>query len=563
VEDLSCDVLVVGSGAGGLTAALSAAHSGLDVLVVEKTSSIGGTTAHSEGMIWVPLSPHAKARGVEDDVEHAFAYLEAVAGNHLDVARSRAYLRAAPEMLRFIEGASRLRYALAGSLDYHSDLVGASAGARSLSVLPMDARTFGPIYDQIRPPLRSTLAFGGMTIVGSDLPDVLRAHRSPRAFARMAGMTLRYFLDRARGRSRGARIGNGHALVACLVEALLSRGGRIRTGTSLCELIVVDGVVNGARVDTEDGPVSIHARAGVVLAGGGFSNDPVLKARLFDHVGRAHDHALLASEASAAELIGAAREAGADWVDDVIQPAAWTPASLVPQPSGPPIAFPHYIDRNKPGFIIVDALGRRFANEATTYHRFVAAMIEACRGRAVTEAWLIGDRRAVDCYGIGAAPPFPPLLRAAVRSGYITRAASVSSLASALGLPGPALQATVERFNQHAREGVDPDFHRGETAYERSCGDAGWRPNPNLGPLESGPFYAVRLVPSDIATFAGLRTDAEARVLRPDGSRIPGLFAVGNDAASPFGGAYPAAGITVGAAMTFGYIAGQSLAGKL
>ena len=559
-ERRTCDVLVVGSGAGGLTAALTAAAAGLDVMLIEKTPLFGGTTAHSEGMIWVPLSPHAVRAGREDSADAALTYLSAVAGNHLDAGKAAAYLQAAPAMLRFVEAASRVRYSLAASLDYYSDKPGATAGARSLRVEPMDGRTLGPVFGQVRPPLRSTLAFGGMTITGADLPDALRAHRSVRAFARMARLTACYAWDRARGYPRGTRIANGHAVVACLVEALVKRGVRMVPDAALQDLVMAEGRVAGAVVSAAGTDVRVAARMGVVLAAGGFSNDAKRKAEHFDHVGRSHAHALLASEASTGNGIGAAIAAGAAMTANLVQPAAWTPASLVPQRDGSVVAFPHYVDRNKPGFIAVDATGRRFANEATGYAPFTAAMVEACRGRAATEAWLVADARAVDRYGIGAAPPFPPLLAAAVRSGYLTKARTLGALAAAIGIPADALLATVAAFNDFARAGHDPDFRRGGTAYERAGGDPAHAPNPSLGPLEKAPFYAVRIIPSDIGTFAGLRTDEVARVLTSDGSAIPGLYAVGNDAASAFGGTYPAAGITVGLAMTFGYVAGQHLA---
>lgn len=558
--DLTCDVLVVGSGAGGLVAALTASAAGLDTVLIEKAPLFGGTTAHSEGMIWIPMSPHAQARGITDDPANAFAYLDAVAGNHLDRDKARAYLQAAPDMVRFVEGATRVRYALAASLDYHSEALGATAGARSLRVEPMDGRSLGPIFDQVRPPLRSTLAFGGMTVTGADLAHALKAHRSPRSLARMAALTARYGWDRARGYSRGTRISHGHAVAACLVEALTQRGVPLLRRTALKDLLLEGGRVAGVLADGPDGPVRIRASRGTVLATGGFSADAARKTAMFDHVNRQHGHALLASETATGDGVTAAQALGAALSAALAQPAAWTPASLVPQRDGSTVAFPHYVDRNKPGFIAVGVDGRRFANESASYHHFVAAMIEACRDRPATRAWLVADARAVDRFGMGAAPPFPPLLRAAVRSGYLKRAATLAGLAAATGIPEGALETTVDRFNDFARAGRDKDFGRGETAYERSGGDPNQAPNPSLGPLERPPFYAVELLPSDIGTFAGVRTDASARVLDGGGQVIQGLYAVGNDAASAFGGTYPAAGITVGLAMTFGYVAGRHLA---
>jgi succinate dehydrogenase/fumarate reductase flavoprotein subunit len=556
--DLTCDVLVVGSGAGGLSAALSASEAGLDVIVIEKGTHFGGTTCHSEGMIWVPMSAQAIKAGKGDTASAALAYLAAVAGNHLDRDKSAAYLDAAPAMLTFLESHTRVRYALASSLDYHPDAPGATVGARSLRVEPMDGKTLGRVFDMIRPPLASTLALGGMTVTSLDLPHALKAHRSPAAFWHMAKLSVGYAIDRLQGYARGTRIGNGHALIGCLVEALLTRGIRLMPSTACTDLIVRDRRVEGAVVRTTGGGRRVLANCGVVLAAGGFSGNAGLKRKTYAHVRRGHDHALLAAETSAGDGVHAGLGARGVFVDDLSQPAAWTPASLVPQSDGSKVAFPHYVDRNKPGFIAVDRQGRRFTNEAATYHHFVPAMIAACRDEPVTEAWLIADACAVDRYGIGATPPFPGFLGAAVRSGYLKSAMTINALSQALQLPH--LAATVERFNAFAQSGVDEDFHRGETAYERACGDPTVTPNPSLAPLAKPPFYAVRLVPSDIGTFAGLRTDPRARVIDDCGIAIPGLYAAGNDAASAFGGAYPAAGVTVGLALTFGFVAGRDLA---
>jgi succinate dehydrogenase/fumarate reductase flavoprotein subunit len=553
-------VLVVGSGAGGLCAALTAAYAGLDVLVIEKDKLFGGTTAHSEGMIWIPKNHHAEAVGKKDDAAAALTYLEGAAGNHLDRAKSAVYVERAAEMLSFIENKSRVRYALAGSLDYFSHLPGATIGTRSLRVEPMDGRTLGAAFEQVRPPLKSTLAFGGMTVIGPDLPDALKAHHSLRSFGRMVKLVLRYGIDRLQGYSRGTRIGNGHAVVASLVEALKEKGVRLKSDTALRELNIEHGHVVGATVLAEGEEINIKASRGVILATGGFSNDLKRQAKVYPAAKTPINRTLLTSSASTGDGITAAESAGAAFSTALWQPAAWTPASQVPQAGGGHVAFPHYIDRNKPGFIAVDCNGKRFANEASVYVNFVAVMIEHCRDFPESSAWLIADSRAVDRYGIGAAPPFPLLLKRFVNNGYLKRASSLTELAQMISVPPDALQTTVARFNYFAERGKDEDFQRGESAYERACGDASVTPNPSLGPLLHPPFYAVQIFASDIGTFAGLKTDANAQVLTKDGQAIAGLYAVGNDAASAFGGTYPAAGITVGLALTFGYVAAKHIA---
>lgn len=558
-SDLDCDVLVVGSGAGGLTAALTASVAGLDVLLIEKDERFGGTTAHSEGMIWIPGNHHAERVGKHDRPDEALTYLQAVAGNHLDRAKSLAYVNAAADMLRFVEAQSAVRYALAGSIDYHSEQPGATVGTRSLRVEPMDGRTLGPIFEWIRPPLKSTLAFGGMTLTSLDLADAFNAHRSAKSFLRMARMTARFGLDRLRGYSRGTRIGNGHAVVASLVKALHERRARMMRGTRLQRLVINDGRVSGAVVATPTGESTIKARLAVVLASGGFSGDQGRKSVTYPPVGPKTPAALLASETNTGDGLRAAVEIGGSFNSALAQPAAWAPASLVPQRNGSTVAYPHFIDRNKPGFILVDWNGLRFVNESANYHRLVPAMIEHCRHRPQTSAWLIADARAVDRYGIGALPPFPLLLRQGVKSGYLKKANSIEALAAAIDVPAGQLEQTITRFNGFAQSGSDLDFERGGTAYECACGDPAVAPNPALGELSKPPYYAVEIVPSDIGTFAGLKTDAAARVLGSDRTPIAGLYAVGNDAASAFGGTYPAAGITIGLAMTFGYLAARDV----
>jgi hypothetical protein len=217
------------------------------------------------------------------------------------------------------------------------------------------------------------------------------------------------------------------------------------------------------------------------------------------------------------------------------------------------VPFPHFGDRAKPGVIAVDRRGRRFANEATSYHRFVPAMIAAADGDAEVEAFLLADHRAIRRYGLGVVPPFPGRIGPHLRSGYLTRGRSWPELAAQLGLPASALTDTIAHYNAAARRGLDPQFHKGEDVYARSSGDPAHTPNPNVGPLDTPPYYAVRLVPGDLGTFAGIATDVDGRVVRRDGSPVPGLYAIGSDAASAFGGAYPAAGINVGPALTFAY----------
>jgi succinate dehydrogenase/fumarate reductase flavoprotein subunit len=243
------------------------------------------------------------------------------------------------------------------------------------------------------------------------------------------------------------------------------------------------------------------------------------------------------------------------------EPAAWTPVSLVPQADGSaPLPFPHFIDRCKPGYIAVDRRGRRFANEADSYHDFVPRLIAACQDDAAAEAWLVTDHRALRRYGIGVVPPAPLPIGRYLDSGYLVRAVTPAALAAQLGIDAAGFERTLDAYNRNAEQGIDPEFGKGSNAYHRFGGDPAQQPNPNLAPIRTPPFYAVKLVPGDLGTFLGLRTDARARVLDVNERAIAGLYAVGNDSASVMGGTYPGAGITIGPALTFGYIAARDLA---
>ena len=556
-----CDLLVVGSGAAGLTAALTAVKRGVRVIVIEKEAVLGGTTALSEGMIWVPMSRQAAAAGINESEAAALAYVEAVAGPHFAPAKAAAYVGNAAAMLAFVEGSTLARFTLAAySPDYHQELPGATVGARAFNPGLFDGRLLGRDFARLRPPLASTMILSGLTIASADLPHFMALRRSPRAMLHVATLLGRYGTDRLTGHRRGTRIANGNGLIAALMLALRQAGVPLMTRTRAISLERTDGKVTGVHVASESSSTTITASKAVVLACGGFPGDAELKRRFYSHVRGGKAHFSLAPATNTGDGLRLALDVGAVLDEAVDQPAAWTPVSLVPFGNGQKVPFPHYIDRGKPGVIAVDRRARRFTNEAEPYHRFVPSMIRACQSDTEVEVWLIADARAVRSYGLGAVPPAPGRIGPFLRSGYLVAGNSPAALAEALGLEGAALARTVETFNRGARQGEDPEFGKGSTPFNRAYGDAAHTPNPCVAPLVEPPYYAVRILPGDIATFVGLSTDAYARVL--DGSRrpIPGLYAAGNDMTSPFGGDYPAAGVTIGSAMTFGYIAGQHVA---
>jgi succinate dehydrogenase/fumarate reductase flavoprotein subunit len=558
----SCDVLVAGSGAAAFAAAITARHAGLEVLMAEKEPLFGGTTALSAGVVWMPANSHARRAGIDDSAQAALRYLAAAAGNRLDRARAEAFVTTAATALDFLESRTHVRYELAPTwADYEPDLDGGADGGRSLVPVPFDGRRLGDLFPKLRPPLETMMLFGGMMVGRNDLPHLFNMTRSAASALHVAGMVGRYGYDRL-GHGRGTRLTNGNALIARLALSAREQAIPLWLGAGIKRLVMNAGRVIGVVVERSGLDERIEVRRAVVLACGGFPGDAKLKAELYGHATGDGRHCSLPPSGNSGDGIRLATAAGGTLVSDVHHPAAWAPVSLVPSQDGrPPRPFPHFFDRGKPGYIAVDRRGRRFVNEAKSYHVFVPAMIEACRGDDRIECWNICDRRAIRRFGLGAAPPFPGRLAPFVRSGYLTAAASMAELARRLGIDPAGLEATVARFNQHARQGEDPEHGRGGDAYQRFNGAPGHAPNPCLAPLEMPPFYAVRLIPGDIGTFAGLKTDPCARVLDREGRPVPGLFAVGNDAASVMGGTYPGAGITIGPALTFGYIAGRTLAG--
>lgn len=560
-DPVTCDVLVAGSGAAGFAAALTARLNGLDVIMVEKEPLFGGTTAYSAGVAWIPLNHHQKAAGIAEQREDALTYLAAHVGNRLDRVKAEAFVDHAAAMLETFEREGFVEYELAATwADYHPDEPGASQGGRSLVPAEYDGRRLGPWFEKLRPALATMMPLGGMMVGRNDLPHVFRMTQSPRSALHVARMVARHARDRLT-HSRGTRLVNGNALIARLAVNAFARGVPLWLSSPIVEIITDAARVTGAIVEREGRRIRIEARRGVVLACGGFPANDALKREVYGHLAAGKNHTRLPPPGNTGDGLRLAQSAGGRFHHEVHQPAAWTPVSLVPQRDGSVVPFPHFFERGKPGYISVDRRGRRFVNEARSYHVFVPAMIEACRDDPVVEAWILCDHRAVRSFGLGALGPAPMRIAPFVRAGYIRRGDTVRDLARACGIDADGLDRTVAAFNAPARRGEDPQFRRGTDAYQRFNGAPGHAPNPCVAPLETPPFYAVRVVPGELGTFAGIATNASAQVVDGDGQPIPGLYAAGNDAASVMGGTYPGAGITIGPAMTFGYIAARHAAG--
>jgi succinate dehydrogenase/fumarate reductase flavoprotein subunit len=560
MEAITCDVLVIGSGAAGLTTAITAHHFGADVLVVEKASTFGGTTARSGGWLWVPGNPLASRDGVDDTLEDAKTYIQHAAGNHFDEARVSAFLDNAGPMVGFLEANSEVKFNFGKNYpNYHPDHPGGAEQGRSIHPQPFDGRKLGSNLATLAQPMPESTFMGMGLNSGPDLKHFLNATKSFRSAIFVASRILTHGRD-VMVHGRGVRLVNGNALAARLLKTALDRGIPLWSSSRAVKLLKENGRVAGAIVEKDGKAVRIDARHGIVFAAGGFPQDADRTRRHFKHLHADTAHASLAPEGNTGDALRMAEDVNAALDDSFSNAAAWVPVSLITRKDGSVGRFFHLIDRAKPGVVAVTRDGRRFTNESENYHDFVRAMIDACAGREDVSAFMICDHRTIRRYGLGAVRPSPLPIFPYVRSGYLKTGRSIRELASSAGIDPENLERTIEEVNRDAAEGHDRAFNRGATSYQRLLGDEDFVPNPCIGEISVAPFYAVKIIPGDIATYHGLVTDELTRVLDIDRKPIPGLFAVGNDAASIFGGSYPGAGATLGPAMTFGYICGKNLA---
>ena len=556
------DLLVIGAGAAGMAAALVAAVEGLKVLVCEKADQVGGTTATSAGTIWIPGSTHSLGAGVPDTVERARTYLDSVIGQrrdgHLHGLRE-AFLDSAAGAIDYLEQHGDVAF-IAATMhpDYLSNHPGAAIGGRALNAMPFDGRLLGRDFDRIRPARPELMVLGGMMVSKADIPALLKPLASARNTRHVAGLLLRHARDRLRHR-RGTRLVMGNALVARLFSSLRNHGVPIAFGTSLVELTMRDDRVTGAVVENAAGRRTITARRGVVLATGGVGWNAGLRQRLF--AAAAGRHSLAPASVTgdgmvAAELAGALPASGPG------TGGLWMPVSAMAGRDGQPRLFPHIIlDRAKPGLLAVNHTGRRFTNEADSYHAFVEAMLaNGCTPEQ--PAYLICDRAFIRDYGIGFIHPGTRGVGRFVRSGYLIEAPDATALAARIDVDPAALGQTIAAYNCDATTGTDEAFGRGGSELNRFNGDPAHQPNPCMRPIVAGPLYAVAVWPADLASSSGLRIDTHARVLRSDGEVLPGLYACGNDATSIFEGTYPGPGTTLGPALVFGWRAAMHAAGR-
>ncbi|MGY3149797.1 succinate dehydrogenase/fumarate reductase flavoprotein subunit [Bradyrhizobium sp. USDA 3397] len=559
-ETYECDVLVAGSGCSGMSAAITARYRGLEVLIVEKEPRFGGTTARSGGWLWIPGTSLAKAYGIEETPEQARTYLRHEAGNNYDAARVDAFLSAGPEAVDFFTTKTALRFDMPLVFpDYHAEAPGGAQGGRSMVTRPFDGRELGDLIKSLGMPLPELTVFGMMLGSGKEIIHFMRVTKSLTSAVYVAKRLSRHVVDVLRY-GRGMTLTNGNALAGRLAKSALDLKIPMWLSSPVRELTVENGAVTGAIVSREGREVRVRARQGVVLACGGFPHDVERRKKMFPHAPTGVEHYSPGPTGNTGDGLRLAEGAGGRIEDRLPNAAAWVPVSLTTRKDGSKGVMPHFIDRAKPGVIAVMRDGRRFANEGNSYHDFVQAMIKAAKPGEEIAAFLVCDHKTLRKYGLGCVPPFPMPLSHHLKTGYLMRGDTLEALAAKAGIDSEAFAETVRQFNATAPLGHDAAFGKGSKAYNRYQGDALHGPNPCVAPIENGPFYAIKMVIGDLGTYAGIVTDANARALDAEGRVIPGLYAAGNDMASIMGGNYPGAGITLGPALTFGYIAGRHLA---
>ncbi|MFK0206289.1 FAD-dependent oxidoreductase [Agrobacterium sp. NPDC090283] len=557
------DLVVVGAGVAGMAAAIVAHNKGLRVVIVEKTAYVGGTTAFSGGVSWVPNSRQNRELGVEDSVERATQYLDNILGNLPEREARIEYLKRGPEAVDFLESVSHLKFFVrpSNSPDYFPDVSGAEKRGRALTPVNYDGRLLGEKFRDIRPPLPELCLFGTAMLDGPDLYHLLNARSSLRSAWHSLALVLRHARDRIFYRSygRGTRLTGGNAVIGRLYKSILEREIPVLLNSPLVGLLKDGDRVRGVAIQTESGRLEIRAECGVVLATGGFPWGAKLREHNASEVPVGYS---ATSRDSTGDGISIAVENGAELLTSNSDAAFWTPVSIGKRRDGSLAHFPHLMaDRSKPGLIAVNGNGKRFYNESENYHDFVRAMIGRSSGDNRPPFHLICDHTYITKYVFGMVAPLASARRRHIRSGYLINARSLDELASKIGVDAAALSGTLERYNRDAALGTDTEFGKGSSAYNKYLGDPSHKPNPCLAPIERAPFYAIRVYPGDIGTAYGLSVDLQSRVLDASGGPIDGLYACGNDRNSIMGGMYPSGGITVGPALTFAYLAALDAAG--
>ncbi|WP_201746979.1 FAD-dependent oxidoreductase [Limnohabitans sp. TS-CS-82] len=555
------DLVVIGSGGAGFSAALNAAIDGARVLLVERMAHVGGTTALSAATTWVPGTQRGLAVNPDDTPERVATFLNLAVGERSDAKLRQAFIDNGPHAVAKLEANSALQFQVRMlHPDYLSELEGSVLRGRAIEPQPFDGKLLGPNLPLVRNPIPEFTVLGGMMVDRDDIFHLLRLTETWKSFSYSVRIIVRHFLDKLL-HPRSTRLVMGNAMIARMLYSYIQRQGMLVTNTEATQLLQDGNTIQGVALQQTlpDGSMvkrTVHSKGGVVMASGGFNRHTTRRADMLPgakeawcpagpgHTGKAQDLAL---------------QAGGQLGSGGLSHAFWAPVSTRQRADGSIAVFPHFVmDRGKPGMLTVDSQGQRYLNESTSYHLFGIAMQAHHATTPSVPSWLVCDAGALKRYGIGMVRPGGKGLEPFLADGYLKQGKTLAELAQQLNVPTDKLKATIDRFNTFADNGVDEDFQRGTTDYQRANGDATWHgPNPCLGALRDGPFYAVALYPGDIGAATGLLTDGDARVLNAQGVAIDGLYAAGNDMHSVMGGVYPAPGITIGPGVTFGYLAAK------
>ncbi|MDT5135756.1 MAG: 3-oxosteroid 1-dehydrogenase [Mycobacterium sp.] len=553
--DRSVDLIIAGSGGGGMVAGLAALDCGLEPLIVEKQALVGGSTGLSGGIVWLPNNPLMRADGIADSHEDGLAYLADVVGDigaASSPARREMFLTAGYEMINFLmrKGVRLIR--CAGWSDYYPNHKGGNEAGRAVEGIPFDAAELGSWRDKVQPSLAKNY---GYVVLTNELRSVQYFNRAPRAFAVATKVFAR---TNAAKIARRQILTNGASLIGQMLKALIDLADGpppLWINAAMDDLIVEDGRVVGARITRDGTSVNIEARKGVLLAAGGFGHNADMRRQ---YSGDQPNDAKwsIANAGDTGEVLQTAMRLGAK--TDLLDEAWWLPSVFIA--NGGAAAASLGSGRQRPGAIYVDSTGRRFCNESNSYVEVGKAMY----ANKAVPCWMIFDDGYVRRYVTSTNPlkrnqNLPPEL---IESGAVKRAGSIGELARQIDLPADELTRTVQRFNKFAAKGLDPDFGRGQSAYNDCLGDPGYKPNAAVGPLDRAPYYATRVLPADVGTCGGVITDEHARVLDEQDRVIEGLYATGNTTATVMGRKYPGAGASIANTMVFGYVAARHAAGR-
>lgn len=548
--DATVDFVIAGSGGGGLVAALAAADAGAEVLVLEKQALVGGSTCMSGGVVWIPNNPLMQAGGVSDSYEDAMAHFEAVVGDVgpcSSFERRHAYLTAGPEMTTFLQRLGLRFVTCPGYSDYYSNLKGGHDVGRAFEPVPWDGRRLGPWLSKLQPGLAKSL---GLAVMTNEARSLSNYNRSLVSFAISARVALRTAAARVR---RQALLTNGASLIGQLLAVVIDRGVPVWTEAPLDELIAEDDRVVGVRTVRDGAAVTIQARRGVLISAGGFAHNRAMR-RQYGGEQPNEGKWSMSNPGDTGEAIASAMQLGAQTA--LMDEAWWLPSPRTGRFGQSTLDQA----RQRPRTIYVDAAGRRFVNESNSYMEVGKAMYERNKTSRAVPCWLIFDDRYRKRYAhVRSHPGYFP--KEMLESGRLKKAASLVELAKMCDIDAEGLIETIERFNEHAAKGADPDYGRGESAYNRALGDPNPKVHPCLGPIDEAPYYACEVLPGDIGTCGGLLTDEHGRVLDKQDRPIEGLYATGNSTATVMGRHYLGPGASIANTMVFGYLAARHAMG--